>query len=378
MRRTVSFGIPLFVILLILSGCNLPKRTPTPAMSDLVNTAAAQTIAAFNTQLAAIDQTSQPPAPSAVSTTAAATPLPTIGPQTAEPISTNTPKPTALPCNVALFLKDVTVEDGQPFPPGAKFTKTWLLQNGGSCTWVDGYALVFANEGNSMGGPASKQLDNVPVLPGETVEVSVDLTAPSQPGTYRGGWRLRDTKNETFGRFWVEIKVVEVHEGEYAFADNLCSAEWRAGTKTLKCPGSQDDTNGYVVRLDNPKFENGYIDDEPAIVVSPEQVDHGEISGIYLPIKVPENSTFRTVIGCMYNAPDCNVRFVLIAQPDGESEKLLGEWVETSDGNIAHIDINLTEKGLAGKKVVFKFIVKANGSPSGDKAIWLNPRVSEK
>ena len=66
-----------------------------------------------------------------------------------------------------------------------------------------------------MGGPASKQLTSGTVAPGATMDVSVDLTAPSSPGTYKGYWKLRNGSGVNFGigaggtnPFWVEIKVV--------------------------------------------------------------------------------------------------------------------------------------------------------------------------
>jgi hypothetical protein len=44
------------------------------------------------------------------------------------------------------------------------------------------------------------------------VEISINLTAPSTPGTYRGYWRFRDPGSVLFGlttgSFWVEIKAV--------------------------------------------------------------------------------------------------------------------------------------------------------------------------
>jgi hypothetical protein len=74
---------------------------------------------------------------------------------------------------------------------------------------------VFSG-GDAMDAPASVQLTSGTVNPGQNVDVSVDLTAPTSEGTYRGNWQLRDpsdvlfgVENSTSGLFWVEINVVK-------------------------------------------------------------------------------------------------------------------------------------------------------------------------
>ncbi|NIS81302.1 MAG: hypothetical protein GTO14_14115, partial [Anaerolineales bacterium] len=113
-------------------------------------------------------------------------------------------------------VKDVTIPDGEELAPGENFTKTWRLQNNGSCTWTSSYSLVF-DQGDSMDGPPSKQLTAGTVGPGDTLDISVDLTAPASPGTFKGFWKLRNGSGVIFGigaagttAFWVEIEVVPV------------------------------------------------------------------------------------------------------------------------------------------------------------------------
>ena len=96
--------------------------------------------------------------------------------------------------------------------PGESFTKTWRLRNSGTCTWNTQYDLVF-DSGRAMGAPASIPLPgNVP--PNSTVDLSVDMTAPTTNGTFKGNWLLRNEDGETFGigsdastAFWVQIRV---------------------------------------------------------------------------------------------------------------------------------------------------------------------------
>jgi hypothetical protein len=36
-------------------------------------------------------------------------------------------------------------------------------------------------------------------MPGQTVEITVDMVAPLKPGTYQGNWKLRNASNVLFG-----------------------------------------------------------------------------------------------------------------------------------------------------------------------------------
>jgi hypothetical protein len=130
-----------------------------------------------------------------VNSTAVATSAPTAQPTeapTVAPTEAPTEEPTAEPaaCTyLATFVKDVTIADNSLVAAGARFVKTWRIRNDGSCTWgPDGFALVFTG-GDHLGGP-----DQVPistsVAPGQTIDVSVNLVAPNQSGTYTSDWML--------------------------------------------------------------------------------------------------------------------------------------------------------------------------------------------
>jgi len=112
---------------------------------------------------------------------------------------------------VATFIEDVNYPDGSILEPGQIFLKTWRIQNVGTCTWNPDYDLVFFG-GDAMSGPGFQPLTDVHVAPGETKDISVWLTAPETPGTYRGNWKFRDPNGEIFGlttgnSIWIEIKV---------------------------------------------------------------------------------------------------------------------------------------------------------------------------
>jgi inhibitor of cysteine peptidase len=95
------------------------------------------------------------------------------------------------------FEEDITVPDDTVFAPGEEFVKTWRLRNTGTCPWIEGYSFVFVN-GDQMNAPDSEPLPKV-VAPGQTVDISVELTAPDEPASYRGSWQISDANGALFG-----------------------------------------------------------------------------------------------------------------------------------------------------------------------------------
>ena len=154
-----------------------------------------------------------------------ATPIPT---QTLPPLSTWTPVPTIahtraliqsptpeIPCDKAGagVPLDVTIPDGTVFAPGETFTKTWRLENVGSCTWTYFYGLTFFS-GNSLNA-MQMNLFTQKVESGDEVDLSVEMQAPQIPGVYQSNWMLSNAEGELFGigrngdaPFWVKIEVV--------------------------------------------------------------------------------------------------------------------------------------------------------------------------
>ncbi len=217
-RKRFSLGQGLALLLLVVAlGCNLPSATPTssvPPGGDQMGTAVALTAQALLQATQAAGGT--PAGGQATPTAPVSPPTPTLAPPTWTPSPlpqpTWTPSPTALPCNWAQFIADVTYPDGTEVEAGTTFVKTWRLKNIGSCAWTTAYTLIF-DHGDRMGAPADLNLPRT-VAPGETVDISVELQAPADPGTYKGYFRLRADDGEVFGiggahngAFWVEIKV---------------------------------------------------------------------------------------------------------------------------------------------------------------------------
>jgi hypothetical protein len=132
------------------------------------------------------------------------------------PQVTGTATEMAAPCDQAAVGTpfDVTIPDGTRFKPGESFTKTWRLENSGACTWTNEYAVVWVF-GDEMGISQARYLRE-PVRPGETVEISIDMVAPSLPGAYQSYWKLRNAEGQLFAigprgesPFWARIEVIE-------------------------------------------------------------------------------------------------------------------------------------------------------------------------
>jgi hypothetical protein len=191
--RSRLINLLVLLSLLAATGCNLP--TGTRPDEDAASTAAAQTVQAQMTQ-------SVPSIPTVTSTfPVIRTPvIPTLVPTATTVYYTATSS-----CDVAQFVSDVTIPDGTTVTAGQAFTKTWRFRNAGTCSWTPSYSVVYSS-GNQMGGPSTQALAGN-VNPGQTVDISVNLTAPSTPGDYTGYWKMRNSSGVLFAHFYVQIKV---------------------------------------------------------------------------------------------------------------------------------------------------------------------------
>jgi len=183
---TVLAGI---VIIAAVLACNLPSSQQIP---PAIMTSAALTVQA---QLS-------PTVPPLFTPTVTNTPVPfpTLPLSTLPPPATPTSS-----CDNAHFVTDVTYPDNTVVSAGDNFTKTWRFQNYGTCSWTPSYALVFIS-GDSMSGPSTQALTGN-INTGQTVDISVNLTAPSSSGTHVGNWGLRNAAGVIFAHFYVQIMV---------------------------------------------------------------------------------------------------------------------------------------------------------------------------
>lgn len=128
--------------------------------------------------------------------------------------ASESPTPTAAPQSgiEAAHLAGETIPDGTSLKAGEAFVKTFTLENVGETTWNEGYRLVFfaSPQGETLGAGESVPLGKM-VPPGETVEISIPLTAPQNPGGYTVVWQLVNERDEVIevdqGNLWVSIRV---------------------------------------------------------------------------------------------------------------------------------------------------------------------------
>jgi len=196
MKKTIVLTTLLLLSIgLAACGAGQPAEpTPTAVDVNAIQTQAVQTVVAAVTQ------------------TALAMPTETLIPtETIVPVDTLTPTPEATAtatvnlCNNSVFISDVSVTDGTQIAAGQKFVKTWKVKNIGSCTWVRTYTIRYGY-GDRMNGKDTYLTVEVPSE--QEGEISVELTAPSTPGTYRGYWVLFDNNGYSFGQYMSVIITV--------------------------------------------------------------------------------------------------------------------------------------------------------------------------
>ncbi len=106
------------------------------------------------------------------------------------PGTPSTGNPTGACTDKVTFVSDVTIPDNSQVNAGEAFTKTWRVRNDGTCAWGPGSSSITGlahTGGDVMGGPKEVTLPKA-VQPGETVDISVQLTAPTAPGNYVSQW----------------------------------------------------------------------------------------------------------------------------------------------------------------------------------------------
>ena len=183
--------------LLLLSACNgvsvVPiENTPQPATATVSTAIPSETATATMTEIAT--ETSIP-----------VTETPTM--QATRPAQCS---------NSAEFVSDVSIPDGTVLPDSSGFVKTWRVKNTGTCTWDSRYILVFTD------GTLMMLVDRVPlpasVAPGQSIDLSLDMTSPIYPGAYESDWKFQAPDGSRFGvgkrdsPLWVKI-VVGQQEG---------------------------------------------------------------------------------------------------------------------------------------------------------------------
>jgi hypothetical protein len=380
-RKAFTPIIFTIVLLIALSGCSsvTPTSLPTLTPLSLGPTPFVPVTGATFQPTAAPPATSTPvpqPSPTLTSTpgslpsaTATASQL-----AAATPNGTLPPVPTKLACNSASFVTDVSVPPATSFDPGALFTKTWRIQNTGSCSWASDYSLVFSS-GDPMSGPTSQGLPDI-VDPGQTINISVNLTAPPVSGTYSGAWLLADGKGNRFGigagqnaGLMVAISVTPPENQLVDLTASLCSATWKTQSAAVKCPsGGSDFAKGSIRPTTNA---NG----SPILAMAPAAGANGMIKGTYPVVSLDGDDHFQAAIGCASANPQCSFTFQVDILVSGSSaETTLQTWKISGSDGLKSIDLDLSSLGYQNVQLVL-VLTNLNSSAAQDEAIWVQPQL---
>lgn len=310
----------------------------------------------------------------------------------------------------------MTISDNTVLHLSEPFTKTWRIRNSGTCTWTTGYKLTFAG-GEQLGASNSEALP-INVAPGQTLDISVRMVAPSSAGRYEGTWQLQSAEGKTFGfgasgkdHVWVKIRaaapayatstptppaatatasarasasptstVVMTETAAPAtpqvmvdFAGTACAAQWQSNTGVLSCPGKEDDPNGFVLSLSEARLEDGSTASLPTLLTFPSSSPDGYILGVYPEYPVQNGDHFQASVGCEQGATSCSVLFRLSYLDEAGAPHDLWTLGEFYDGKYFNLDLDLS--GLAGHKVKLVLDIMPLGSATGDRALWVAPRI---
>ncbi|MEW6649472.1 MAG: NBR1-Ig-like domain-containing protein [Chloroflexota bacterium] len=401
MRKTILFTIALVTLLaVLLSACGLLAGADNDGIDSqgAQQTAVMQTVSAMMTQQAfetLIAQATQIAHQQATPTPQLETPAPTqpqntpVLPTSTQPLPTWTPTQKPVPCNAIEFVRDVSVPDGSEFSSGQKFTKTWRLKNAGSCTWTKDYALVFV-DGAGMSAPSSVALKS-DVRPGETVDVSVELVAPSKAGVHKGNWMLRDASGRMFGlganqdkSFWVSIKVSgyksdDVPSAQFPldFVASICQAEWASNAGKVARPCANISTNEpqWAAVLMNPKIEGDRQENERGLwmhLASP----NDWMQGFYPVRNIKKGDHFTAWLACLDGNSACEVQFSLDYRIDNGSIQNLGKWSEMLDGKWTQVDLDLSSFEGKNVQLILGVTNKNNSGPVD--VVWFVPAIQTK
>jgi hypothetical protein len=195
-------AVILSTLWLAACGSLAPTSTPTADLNPLRTEVAATVYAEVTFSLGLTPSATQPPAPTATPRPTG-TPTRTIAsPFTSTPAGTTSATATleiSLPENAtgnrAQWVSQ-SVADDTIFAPNETFSMTWTLKNVGTTTWTAGYMLRFYS-GDALNAPKEVLLER-DVLPGDLVDITVEMRAPARTGEYPSVWVMSDEARSNF------------------------------------------------------------------------------------------------------------------------------------------------------------------------------------
>lgn len=354
------------------------------------------------------------PTPPAIAQAPTASSTPTTPPTTAS-ISTVTPAPTnsatalppptstgtIVPCVPnSVFVADVTFPSGSTMAPGAPFIKTWRVKNSGNCAWDSSYSIVFV--GGIAFGPGSAPVPFA--APGAVVDISLQMTAPAAPGSYSGIWRLRGPNGNLFGASLSTLITVPNPKTATPtstatptktptatatptplilldFVKQAPNADWSNGSASLVFPGSESDSNGFVLwRQGSYTVEDGT---KPPLALEshPQWVTEGSIAGYYskFPTTIQQGDRLHIKVGFLQGAKAGNVTFKVSYDDCGDDcWSDLVTVPHAYSGSLVEqvVDISSIVTQMKIPTTTFRLLVSANNRGAGqDWATWVIAQI---
>ena len=167
----------------------------------------------------------------------------------------------------ATFVDDLTVPDGTNFNPETAYTKTWRISNSGTCAWNSDYSMVFTF-GEKSGAPDSTPLKYT--APGETLDISVDLTTPAQNGTATTNFQLRNPAGKLIsisGGIYLYVSVYVSPDAAPTASGSTATQPASTGSAGGACPYTTDPSKAAdaISAINSYRAQNGL----PALSVNP-------------------------------------------------------------------------------------------------------------
>ncbi len=241
------------ILFMIMNGCTTTNQPPTVQLST------------------------HTPVPTVIPVFPSLSPPPTV--DQATPTSTAATNSNSVSATDKASFISENYPDNSMLKPDEKFVKTWKIKNTGTATWTTAYTMVLtaAPQGDTLGGPPQTHFPQE-TLPGQTLDLSLSLAAPSTPGTYTVYWTLKDEHGDTIpvdgSNLWVKVLVCDSTQPCSPFiAGGSVSASGISATLTDFSSGDQSANAKFCMTLPSRNYGPGggtvsLIVDQKAILAS--------------------------------------------------------------------------------------------------------------
>ena len=108
------------------------------------------------------------------------------------------PEPRPIPGDKSEWIGDVTVPDDTVMQPGQAFTKTWAIRNAGSVPWEGRYLTRIGVSNKTFSQNTPPRVEIPDTMPGEEVQISVPVVAPTAAGTTQVHWKQTDENGRPY------------------------------------------------------------------------------------------------------------------------------------------------------------------------------------